>query len=142
MGPEEYLVVHIQQQIPIDGAGLVHQVGVAGFIPGAVALLQHPQAHDVFIEAHAAIPVAFVGKAAGKTLFADHGFIHHLTNQRPGPAGAINLVAAADAGHRRRGVVPGGGDDGDLLLAVVPDDRAGFRWGFLGRGPGDAGGLQ
>ena len=105
--------------------------------PGAQALREHPQPHDVLEEAHGAVDAALVGEVRATGGLGQHRGVELETDERPGARGDVGEAVGVGrhAHHRGGGVVGADGDHRNSLRDAGvaadlgehrPDDRPGL----------------
>ena len=88
---------------------------MTGLLPVAAALLNEPQAHDVFERPEAALDRALVGEVRVANCIGQNRLVRLHAEQRPCTAGAERKAACAgDGGHGRGRVVRA--DSGEICL--------------------------
>ena len=88
---------------------------MTGLLPVAAALLNEPQAHDVFERPEAALDRALVGEVRVANCIGQNRLVRLHAEQRPCTAGAERKAArAGDGGHGRGRVVRA--DSGEICL--------------------------
>ncbi len=111
------------------GGGAFEQVGqvvaLATGAPGAPALAEQPQAHDVAQVADGAVDTEFVGEVGGAGGICEDGRVEFEAGERPGAAGDVGEVLG------------GRGDGGDRGGCVVGGDRDHGGVGAQAGGGGD-----